>query len=119
VGEAREGQLRAGQRAQAEGATSSASFEEASKSELQRQTEALEAARQQSEQAQRDALRYRIALDHGSLRGHHPPRGQTEDELKANAEWLASVKAAATPPAKPVPQRPTEQLAPARPRRTS
>lgn len=89
-------------------------LEEASKSELQRQTEALEAARQQGEQAQRDALRYRIALDH-KLTSEDITRlaGQTEDELKANAEWLASVKAAATPPAPaPVPQRPAEQLRP-------
>jgi hypothetical protein len=89
-------------------------LEEASKSELQRQTEALEAAREASEKAQRDALRYRVALDHG-LTSEDITRlgGQSEDELKANAEWLAGIKAAAAPQAPtPVPQRPTENLRP-------
>jgi hypothetical protein len=96
-------------------------LENASKSELQRQAEALEEATRARDSALADATRYQVALQHGigtedlDLLG-----GGTQEEIAARAARIAELRTAATsaaqaPPAAPAPtpgQRPVEQLRP-------
>lgn len=95
-------------------------LEQASKSEAQRQQEAIEAANRARDAASAEALRLRIALKHGIPEDDFGFLGAgDEEQLNALAERLAAKNAAAAqvaalPPAPtPVPgQRPVEQLRP-------
>lgn len=92
------------------------SLVEASKTEQQRQMEALEAASRERDQYRNEALRFRVAAEHGITKEDIGLLGMgDEEQLKANAARIAELRAAAaaagaTPP--PTPQRPTEQLRP-------
>ena len=93
-------------------------LEEASKTDQQRMQEALEAANRARDTAQADALRFRIAAEHGIGKDDLDLLGVgDEDTLTSRAQRLADlrVKAAAAEVAATVPkpaQRPTEQLRP-------
>ena len=92
------------------------SLEEASKSELQRQTEALEAANRDRDNARAEALRFRVAAEHGIGKDDLDLLGSgDEEQLTARAARVAELRAAAKAAeaaAKPTPQRPTENLRP-------
>lgn len=91
---------------------------EASKSEQQRQAEALEAANRARETAQAEALRYRVAAEHGIGKDDLDLLGSgSEEELVTRAQRIADLRSAAiSPQADPAPmpgqQRPVEQLRP-------
>lgn len=91
---------------------------EASKSEQQRQTEALEAERTARQRYESEALRYRVAAEHGISKDYLDLLGSgSEEELSARAERVAQLQAAAlaqqqSPPAPMPGQRPVEQLRP-------
>lgn len=90
---------------------------EASKSEQQRQAEALEAANRAREAAQAEALRYRVAAEHGIGKDDLDLLGSgTEEELVARAQRIADLRSAGASQAAPAPvpgqQRPVEQLRP-------
>lgn len=93
-------------------------LEEASKSEQQRQAEALEAANQARETAATEARRYRIAIEHGLEKDDLDLLGSGDDEqMQRVAQRIKELKSAATPvQAAPAPapgqQRPVEQLRP-------
>lgn len=88
---------------------------EASKSEAQRQAEALEAARREAEMTRAEAIRYKAAATHGISAEHFDLLGTgTEEEVSARAEKIAALLAAQAGPAPATaPQtRPVEQLRP-------
>lgn len=87
---------------------------EASKSEAQRQQEALAAATREAETARADAIRYRAAATYGIPADHFDLLGAgTEQEITARAEKLAGLLGAQAAPQTPPPAgRPVEQLRP-------
>lgn len=90
---------------------------EASKSEQQRQAEALEAANRARDAAASEALRYRVAAQHGIGTDDLDLLGTgTEEELTTRAQRIVALRtpASAEPPVPaPVPgQRPVEKLRP-------
>lgn len=92
-------------------------LEEASKSDAQRLQEESAAARLDAEKAQGEALRLRVAIEHGLGKEDIDLLGSgTQEEVAARAQRIADLRAAAVaaPPAPtPVPgQRPVEQLRP-------
>jgi hypothetical protein len=93
-------------------------LEEASKSETQRLQESVEAANRARDEAAADALRYRIAAEHGIGKDDLDLLGVgDEDALTARATRIAEMRAATrsaeeAAAAKPAQQRPTEQLRP-------
>lgn len=92
------------------------SLEEASKSELQRLQESLEAANREREAARSDALRFRIAAEHGIDKDYLDLLGTgDEEQLTSRAARIAQLREAAKAAedaAKRPPQRPSEQLRP-------
>lgn len=92
-------------------------FVQASKSESQRQAEALEAANRARDVAAAEALRYRVAAEHGIGKDDLGLLGTgTEEQMTANAQRIVELS---TPPTSPAPatpapggQRPVEQLRP-------
>lgn len=92
-------------------------FKEASKTEAQRQQEAVEAANRGRDDATADALRLRVAIEHGLGKEDIDLLGTgTQEEVAARAKRIADLRAAAVaapPVVPPVPgQRPIEQLRP-------
>lgn len=90
-------------------------LEEASKTEVQRMQEALEAANRSRDEAQGDALRLRIAHQHKLETDDLDLLGVGDEEtLTARAERLAALRSAAraSEEAPRPPQRPVEQLRP-------
>lgn len=91
---------------------------EASKTEQQRQQEALAAAQRAAEQSAADAVRYKAAATHSIPADHFDLLGTgTEEEITARAAklsaLLAAQAAASANPAHPAPvRRPVEQLRP-------
>ena len=88
---------------------------EASKSEAQRQAEAVEAARREAEMTRAEAIRYKAAATHGIGAEHFDLLGTgTEEEVSARAEKIAALLAAQAGPAPATaPQtRPVEQMRP-------
>lgn len=95
---------------------------EASQSDQERQERAIAEATRTAEAAQADALRYKVALQHGLTEQDFDLLGSgTEDEIAARAKRVAELNAAAQAaasaqpavPATPTPgQRPVEQLRP-------
>lgn len=95
---------------------------EASKTEQQRLAESLETEKRAREAAASDALRYKVALEHGLTTNDFDLLGSgTEEEITARAKRVAELNAAAqaaasaqpAAPATPTPgQRPVEQLRP-------
>lgn len=88
---------------------------EASKSEAQRQQEAVEQARRDAESARAEAVRYKAAATHGLSAEHFDLLGSgSEEEITARAAKIASLLAAtqAAPPSTPPQTRPVEQLRP-------
>jgi hypothetical protein len=90
---------------------------EASKSEQQRQAEALEAERTARQRYESEALRYRVAAEHGIGRDDLDLLGSgTEEELTTRAQRIAELRSAATQPPQAAPaqpgQRPVERLLP-------
>jgi hypothetical protein len=94
-----------------------AKLEEASKTELQRQTEALEAANRAREEAQAEALRFRVAAEEGVSKDDLDLLGNgDEEQIRARAVRIAEMRTAAAVAAtaatlKPG-QRPQEALRP-------
>lgn len=91
-------------------------LEDASKSELQRLTEAHATAQKDADTARAEAIRYKAAATYGIGADHFDLLGSgTEDEISARAEKVAALIAAqaaqATTTTKPV-TRPVEQLRP-------
>ena len=89
-------------------------LEESRKTEQQRQTEAVEAANRDRDTYATEALRYRVALEHGLTKDDITRLGGANaDELEENAKWLADIKAkSAAPQATAPPGRPQEQYRP-------
>lgn len=91
-------------------------LEESTKSDVQRATEAAEAARRDAENARAEAVRYKAAATYGIPADHFDLLGSgTEEEITARAEKLAALIAAQNTPSPPpsAPQRrPVEQLRP-------
>lgn len=87
---------------------------EASKSEAQRQAEALEAAKRDAETARTEAIRFKVAAAHGIGADHFELLGSgTEEEVTARAEKIAALlKQQAQQTTTPLPTRPVEQLRP-------
>ena len=89
---------------------------EASKSEAQRQQEAIEAAKREAETARAEAIRYKAAAAHGIGADHFDLLGSgTEEEISARAEKIAALlaqQAQAQQPSTPLQTRPVEQLRP-------
>ena len=89
---------------------------EASKSEAQRQQEALAAAQREAETARSEAIRYKVAATHGLNADHFDLLGSgTEEEISARAEKIAALIAAqaqAQQTPTPLQTRPVEQLRP-------
>lgn len=97
-------------------------LEEASKSEAQRQAEAVEAAKRDAETAKAETVRYKVAATHGIPAEHFDLLGSgTEEEITARATKIAALIAAekaaqpappAPPTGAPIPTRPVEQMRP-------
>lgn len=92
---------------------------DASKSEAQRQAEAVANATREAETARAEAVRYRVAATHGIPADHFDLLGSgTEEEIAARAEKISTLlaaqaaAAATTPPVGAPPARPVEQLRP-------
>jgi hypothetical protein len=90
-----------------------AALEEASKSELQRIQEAHDAERTRAEQFSAEALRMRVALEHGINKDDLDLLGSgTEEQITARAQRIAALHAAqqaVTPTPPPAPNSPTYQ----------
>lgn len=79
---------------------------EASKSEQQRKDEQLAAVSRERDTTAADALRYRIAIEHGVSKDDLDLLGSgTEEELAARAQRIAELHAKAARPADPPPSR--------------
>lgn len=90
---------------------------EASKSEAERQREALTAAEREAETARAEAIRYRVAATHGVPADHFDLLGSgSEEEIEARAQKIAQLLAVKAQeqaqPGSPPPTRPVEQLRP-------
>jgi len=89
---------------------------EASKTEAQRQQEAVEKASRDAETARAEATRYKVAATHGIPADHFDLLGSgTEEEISARAEKIATLlakQAEATQAPTTLPKRPVEQLRP-------
>lgn len=91
------------------------SLVEASKTEAQRQAEAVETAKREAESARAEAIRYKAAATHGISAEHFDLLGSgTEEEITARAAKISALLAAqaTTPPVTPPTTRPVEHLRP-------
>jgi hypothetical protein len=92
-------------------------LEEAQKTEQQRQADALTAAQEAASKAQSEAVRYRVAAEHGISKDDFDLLGSgTEEEITARAvriaERNAQIAALQGKPTAPGSERPVEQLRP-------